>query len=158
MLPEFPHLRTAALDLARSDLARQFRSRGSGAHRVRKDVEIRKRQVFDEPERPFKLLWRIARETHKEVGADTRLGHCLDHPLHAIAEIGSIVAAPHPREGAILAGLKRQMKMRTELLALRNYFNNLIAQLFGIQRADADAIDRRPLGQHFEQICKLDAR
>ncbi len=45
--------------------------------------------------------------------------------------------------------------MGAELFALRDDTDDAIAELLGIQRADTNAIDRRALRQHLQQISQL---
>src|SRR5271163_2772068 len=48
--------------------------------------------------------------------------------------------------------------MRAEFFTARNYFHDPIAQLFRIKRAEAHAIQRASLGDHLEQLGKVDLR
>src|SRR5215470_8590894 len=48
--------------------------------------------------------------------------------------------------------------MRTEFPAARNYRDDAIAQLLGIERADPHAFERASLGNHLEQLGQLNRR
>src|SRR5215469_1315600 len=50
------------------------------------------------------------------------------------------------------------MQMRTEFLATRNYFDDAIAQLLGIERTDPYSFERASLGDHLEQVGQLNRR
>src|SRR5579862_3396264 len=50
------------------------------------------------------------------------------------------------------------MQMRAEFFAARDYLDDPVAQLFGIERAYPHPLDWASLGDHFEQASQLDGR
>src|SRR5208282_5765407 len=48
--------------------------------------------------------------------------------------------------------------MGAEFAASPDYLDYLIAQLFGVERADSNTVDRRSLGNHFQQPGQIDRR
>ena len=72
--------------------------------------------------------------------------------IYAIAKVVACIAAAHPRQGLVVAGLQWQMQMGAEFFTARNYFHDAVGQLFGIERADAHAIERASFGDHLEQL------
>src|SRR5579862_2366022 len=50
------------------------------------------------------------------------------------------------------------MQMRAEFFAARDYLDDLVAQLFRIERAYSHPLDWTSLGDHFEQASQLDGR
>src|SRR5260370_28551303 len=50
------------------------------------------------------------------------------------------------------------MQMWAEFSSARNYFDDPVVQLFGVERAYPHPVERASLRDHFEQVCELDRR
>src|SRR5262249_38212137 len=125
---------------------------------VREDMKVGKRKRFDKPKVVVKVAGGLARETRDQVGTDRRRRHRRHNSFDSISEVRDIIAPPHTLQGGVIAGLQRQMQVRTKLIARAYDPQNFIAQLFRVERTQADTADRRSLGDHLEQPLEADRR
>src|ERR1700683_1242845 len=151
VLAERTQYGSPVLYLGPRDLIRQLGGGGPRPHGVRKDVKVGKGQLFNKLKVIVEVLRGLARKPGDKVGADSRRGHRLKNTLNPVSEMGHVVAPAHTHQRRVSAGLKRQMKMRAELVTRSHDFQNSVTQFFGVERAYPDPIDRRALGDHLEQ-------
>src|SRR5882757_9450534 len=157
-IAEIAHERGATLDVGRIHSTRQLGGGGPGTHRVRKYVEVAERQRFDKVKVRLEVTRGLTGKADDKISADCGVRPDAQHLVDSFAKMITLVAPAHLREQFIFAGLQRQMKMRTKLFTARQDPQNVVAQLFRIERADSNAFERASLGDHLEQGRQIASR
>ena len=85
----------------------------------------------------FKIFFCFSRETNDHINTDSTMRHqCFDQ-LHPFCIQFSFIPASHQSQNLIAAALQWNMKMRHELIAVGNKFNDLISKQVGFNRRNA---------------------
>src|SRR5579864_1687370 len=121
-------------------------------------MEIGERQTLHKIKVILEVTRRFAWIPDYQVRPDRRIGHRFANALDAIAIIRRRIPPPHPLEDRVVTRLQRQMEMRAKLVALCNERNYPVAQLFGVERAQAHPSDRRTLRDHFDKFSEPNRR
>ena len=105
---------------ARRDVGRDFPGapppcrRRARPGRVAEGEEARESDVAHEGERVLEVVLGLSRKTDDEIRGQRQAGHALAEPGRGGAVLRRRVAALHPGEHAVGAGLRRQVQVRSE--------------------------------------------
>src|SRR5699024_7249878 len=96
------------------DLVRHGSCRGAGAWRVLKGKCAGKARLLDDVEGCLEVLFRFARESHDDVGGDSRVRNALADLVEDPQEFLRTVGATHLLEDAVGARLQRHVQLRAD--------------------------------------------
>ena len=100
-----------------------------GSCRVGEDVQVGKRQFFDDAARIFKFSVGFCGETDHDVGADCGGRHGGANLFNLFAIVPGAISAVHAAEDGIAAGLQRHMRVLGDACALCHEGDELIGPI-----------------------------
>src|SRR5207247_2186501 len=128
--------------LARHATIHLARARGRGSARSRRigeDVEVGKRQRFDEAQAGGMVLVRLAREAYHDVGAEAAIRDLLVNGEDALAILAGPVTAVHQAQNPVAAALQGNVEMPGEAWLAGRQVDEFRGDVHWLDRADAQA-------------------
>ena len=143
-----------AFTTSRVDL-RHARRRRVRARREGKDVRGDDVAIVEQFQAVQRHFLGFGRKSGDEVGADRRVGPRGLDPLDRADRVGAAVAALHPLEDQVVAGLKREMEVRHQPRLAGDQLEQGVVDLDAVERRQAQALQARlggeqPLAQRAE--------
>src|SRR5262249_7333039 len=148
----------AAPDDGAGDLVRERSGLGAGTLRVRENVEISKRERFDEGQSGSVVIFGLAGKAGDDVGADGGVREALADEFDAARVVLGAVPAVHGCQDAIRAGLQRHVEVLREALGRGKKLGEIARYVHWLYRGCAQALDGRFVQDPPKQVFEFDAR
>ena len=146
-----------AFDGLRRHLIGKRGGAGAGALRIGKDMKVSEREALDERQRGGVIVFRFARETGDDVGADGGVRKKRVDEFDATGVVFDAVPAVHSPEDAVGAGLKGHVKVLGKAIICSKEFDEVLSDVQRLDGADAEALDRRFVEDAAEKVYEFHA-
>ena len=113
----------------------------------------------DQPPRILEHRLVLGGEAGDQIGADRDLGPGHLQPLNQRDRLRAVVAALHPREDHVVAGLQREMEMRQHPRLMRDQVEQPVVDLDAVERGQAQALQPGHIPEDaFDEQAHADGR
>jgi hypothetical protein len=130
------------------------RGRRALALRVREHERRVEAQLFLRAQDLAELVLGLVAEAHHEVGRDGDAGHGGAQRAHEAAVGREVVAALHARQHRVRRALQRQVHVLADLGRLRHRRDDVVREVEGVGRGEADALDAVHGGDGAQQVAE----
>ncbi len=89
----------------------------------------------------LEVLFGLARESHNDVGADSRVRDLRSHALENSEELRRAVAAAHRLEDSVRTGLQGHVQLRRDGRRLGHGVDDVVSECGGVRAGEANALE-----------------